>query len=653
LDQKKIVADALAAEKAGRLQEAINILKSGLKEFRGAPELVLPFARCHERLKLYPQAQAMYARLVGEGGKMSGPVALGLARCMLGQAKFDDARKILAPLYKQMPKNVEVLVGLARCAEHRKDLSDAGKLLDKAEAIAPDDKAVRHQRARLHVANKAPNDAVRLLEKNIDRKDPYGDSIDLWIETLKGQKRELYLRDKLKEYARRHPERPEFIFGLGVTYSRAGEVGNARKMLEKALGMLPNNYRILYELGVLERVSGNIEKSQELFAKVLELKPDHPAALRTYGVDQKYAYGDKFFTTLNREAANLTGLQPMDQVQMHFALGKAFDDVGEMSTAYRHYAIGGMKKRHIDHFNELSCARMFEVMKKVVNKETMAQAAQPGCEDEMPVFILGMPRSGTSLLEQILSSHPDIYGGGELKYMTSAVENIDINGRRVKLGDVEAAFVYDENASYADRGKWFVDILKGLTDKPYKRIVDKMPGNFNFVGLIHAILPKARIIHSRRHPVETCLSCYRILFAEGQQWTYNLSELGRYYKRYWDLMKHWRENFPGAMYEVRYEEIVADVEGQARKLIDCLGLEWHDECLEFYNTDRPVKTASASQVRKPIYTTSTNRWRRYEQYLGPLIEELGGIVQEYEAEIAHLVPKTPAEAGPPAARFEV
>ncbi|MCX8050200.1 MAG: sulfotransferase [Methylohalobius sp.] len=295
-----------------------------------------------------------------------------------------------------------------------------------------------------------------------------------------------------------------------------------------------------------------------------------------------------------------------------------------------------MKKRRQESYNEQTSARMFALMKQLVNRETLAKTEQKGYEDETPVFILGMPRSGTSLMEQILSSHPDIYGAGELKYMSAALENIEIAGRRIRLGDIEGAFAYDLNASYAQRGKWYVDTLKRLAPKPYKRIVDKMPGNFNFVGLIHAILPKARIIHSRRHPVETCLSCYRILFSEGQIWSYHLAELGRYYRRYWDLMQHWRTEFPGVMYEVRYEDIVADVEGQARRLIAYLGLEWNDSCLEFYNTDRPVKTASASQVKKPIYTSSVNRWRKYEKYLTPLLEELGDIVDQYEAEIAHL-----------------
>ncbi|MDF2462285.1 MAG: hypothetical protein K0Q43_520 [Ramlibacter sp.] len=641
MTQNTLLDQALEAEKQNRFPEALHLLRKSLRQTPATPEVLLPMARVHERMKKYAEAQAIYSKMVEAGGKMSTPVALGLSGALLGQSKFEQARKILAALYKQMPNSVPVLVGLAQCARHREDYTDAGKLLDKAQSLEADSKPARHERAQLQIATKAEMEAVKTLEANVDRKDPHPDSIDLWIDTVKKQKRDLYLREKLREFTKRHPQRPEFVFGLGLTYSRAGEVDNARVELEKVSKMLPNNFRIVYELGVLERLAGNIEKSQGMFEKVLELKPDHAAAIRTYGVDYKYAYGDPVFARLNTESANLSALQPMDQVQMHFALGKAFDDVGELPTSFRHYAIGGQKKRKQETYNEQNSARMFQVMKALITKETMDKTGQKGYEDDTPVFILGMPRSGTSLMEQILSSHPQIYGAGELKYMTSALENVDILGRRLKLGDVEAAFPYDENATFEQRGKWFADMLKSLppSGKKYPRIVDKMPGNFNFVGLVHAILPNARIIHSRRHPVETCLSCYRILFAEGHQWTYDLGQLGRYYKRYWDMMKHWETQFPGVMHQARYEDNVADVEGQAKKLIAYLGLEWDEKCLSFYNTDRPVKTASASQVRKPIYTTSTNRWRRYEKYLGPLLEEIGEIVEEYEAEIAHLAPK--------------
>jgi tetratricopeptide (TPR) repeat protein len=426
-----------------------------------------------------------------------------------------------------------------------------------------------------------------------------------------------------------------------VACNRAGELSLARPALEKANQLMPNNSKILYELGLVERVAGHIEKSRDYIRQSLRLNPDQAAALRTLGTDHKYQYGDEEFKRLNHVAAALSDAKLEDQVQLHFALGKAFDDVGELDASFAHYAIGGRKKRSQETYSDKNNKRMYQVLSQVFNGKVLQNPAQKGCDSDVPVFILGMPRSGTSLMEQILSSHPDVFGAGELKILTGVVENIEVGQNRVRLGDVEAAFPYEENASYEARGKRYVERLQRLAPagSHYKRIVDKMPGNFNFVGAIKLIMPNAKIIHSRRHPVETCLSCYRIHFAEGHPWTYNLRELGRYYRYYWNLMKHWRDAMPGGMLEIRYEENVADVEGQARRLIDYLGLPWNDSCLNFHETDRPVKTASASQVRKPIYKSSTNRWRKYEAYLGPLLAEIGDLVEEYESEIAHLIEK--------------
>lgn len=631
-----ILENAQKTEQAGRITDAIEILRKGLRQAPGNHEILLQLGQLNLKLKKYTEASQVFSRMAGTEGKMPIPAAVGLAKSFIGLGKYDQARELLQPLHAAVPNNIDVLVGLASWAISKGQLTEAESFLDDVAKQKKDVPAATHVRARLELAKKNHEEAIKLLESNMDREQPFGDSIDVWLDTLKDLKRDLYVRKKLIYFSQRYPKRPEYVFGLGITYSRAGEINNARTTFQRALKMLPNNYRILYELAVLERLAGNIELSQDLLKDVLKLKSDHPSAIRTFGVDYKYSYGDEYFTRVNTQAATMDTLAPMEQVQYHFALAKAFDDVGELQTAFKHYEVGGVKKRKIDKYVEGNSARMFEIMKKVVNKEFLPRDPSLGCPDETPVFILGMPRSGTSLMEQILSSHPDVFGAGELKYMTSATENIDIAGRRLKLGDIEPAFAYDLNASFADRGKWFADMLRSTADKPYKRIVDKMPGNFNFVGIIQAILPNAKIIHSRRHPVETCLSCYRILFAEGHQWTYDLGQLGRYYKRYWNMMEHWRQNYPGVMYEVRYEDNVADVEGQAKALINYLNLDWDDNCLNFYNTDRPVKTASASQVRKPIYKTSTNRWRKYEAYLGPLLEEIGDIVEQYESEIAHL-----------------
>ncbi len=617
--------------------QAINVLRRAARDSQGDAELMARLAGLYETVKKPDQALEVYQQLAQQhGDRVPGPVAVGLARNLVALARYESAIKLLEPLHKNAPKNIDVLVALATCRRHRGSLDDAKKLIGQALALSPQEPNALFEAAKILLADKQVDKAIATLEKNLLRDTLHGDSLDLWMETLRAADRHRYLQDKLEEMCQQYPSRVEFVFGYAVVTHRAGEYSLARPAFDRAKSLLPDSYKILYEYGVMERTAGNIEKSRQLILRSLELNPEQPAALRTYGVDHKYVYGDDPFKRLNLAAANLTSMKTMEQVQLHFALAKAFDDVGELDAAFQHYAIGGAKKRKESPYNERESSKMSRLIQQIVTRDRFDETGQQGFDSEAPVFILGMPRSGTSLMEQILASHPDIFGAGELKLMVAALDNMPFGKVRLQLREREPAFAYEQNATWKQRGEWYVNRLQKLADKPYLRIVDKMPGNFNHVGEIHAVLPKARIIHSRRHPVETCLSIYRILFAEGHQWSYNLAELGRYYRRYWNLMKHWREQFPGLMYEVRYEDNVADVEGQAKKLIDYLGLEWNDNCLNFHQTERAVKTASASQVRKPIYKTSTNRWGKYKPYLGPLLEELGDIVDEYEAEIAHL-----------------
>ncbi len=625
-----LIAQALQTEKKEGIGAALAKLREAGKQHPNDQKILFHTAHMFEKSKQYLPALGYYQRIAERHEKIPPDVALGMARCLLATKRSDRAQKLFDLLNEKAPKNKEVLIGLAGCKRHQKDLEGAEVLVRQALEMDPAFMPAKHELAEVLFAQKKFDEALAVVEQNVFREDLYGDSLDLWMLKLWDNKREKYMQDQLESLVKKYPKKVEFIFAYGVVANRAGEITLALPALEKANALLPNNAKILYEMGVVERISGNIEKSQDLIRRSLTLRPDFPAGLRTYGVDHKYEYGDEEFKRINKAAANLTEMSPEDQVQMHYGLAKAFDDVGELDAAYANYGIGGAKKRKVEVYNEKNNAKLFQIMAKVLNKDFFAAPREPGCDSDVPVFILGMPRSGTSLIEQILSSHPDIFGAGELKIMTSVLENISVGPTRLRMNDVEPAFPYDDKASYEARGRRYLEQLSRLAPKPYKRIVDKMPGNFNFVGLIHLILPNAKIIHSERHPVETCLSCYRIHFAEGQQWSYNLRELGRYYKRYWHLMRHWRETLPGVMYEIKYEDNVADVEGSARALIDHLSLPWTDDCLRFYETERPVKTASASQVRKPIYNTSVNRWKKYEKYLTPLLEELGDIPEQYE-----------------------
>jgi tetratricopeptide (TPR) repeat protein len=646
-DVNKIIKEIAELEAARRFPVALEAAQIAFRKYPQVKAIKIALANLLVICKEYEQAFSIYKKMneqmLKANGKSDLNILIKLARCMFLLKQYEQADKLFSELLEIAVDHPDVMAGKAICLKHAEKIIESEQMMMRTLQINPKHKDALYALAEIKLTQNKTDEALVLLETNIRRPDVHGDSIDLWMSTLDKLDRNRYAQDVLQVLANDYPNIVEFIYGFAVLANRAGEITLARPAYLKALKISPLNARLYYELGVIERISGDLEKSQEMIGEALKIQPDNPAALRTFGSDLKYDYGDENYKRLNYVAAKFSEFKPIEQLHMHYALAKAQEDVGELDAAFRHYGIAGGKKRKLENYNEREAARLCQIIPQVVTKNNLAIAKDRGYESNVPVFILGMPRSGTSLMEQILSSHPEIFGAGELKYFAGVLENMGLGndkGIRLRMGDKDPIFKYEDNVAWAVRGQRYVDKLKTLTDKPdYKRIVDKMPGNYNFVGLIHALLPNAKIIHSRRHPVETCLSCYRIHFAEGHQWSYNLRELGRHYKRYWALMQYWREAFPGVMYEAVYEENVADVEGSAKKLIDYLGLEWNDNCLNFYNTDRPVKTASVTQVRKPIYKTSTNRWRKYEKYLGPLLEELGDIVPQYEAEIAHLIEK--------------
>ena len=243
-----------------------------------------------------------------------------------------------------------------------------------------------------------------------------------------------------------------------------------------------------------------------------------------------------------------------------------------------------------------------------------------GDPSDVPVFVLGMPRSGTTLTEQIIASHPDVHGAGELRDLMQVAQQQVSNGLFQTFPDSLADLTPQTLSAW---GRQYVDGLRQRAPDA-RRITDKMPANYLALGLIPLILPHAKIIHVKRNPVDTCVSCFTRLFNRHQDATYDLAELGRHYASYARLMQHWREVLPaGTFHEVQYEELVANTEQQARALIEYCGLEWNEACLDFHKTKRNIRTASVTQVRQPIYASSVERWRHYEKYLGPLLAGLG------------------------------
>jgi hypothetical protein len=320
-------------------------------------------------------------------------------------------------------------------------------------------------------------------------------------------------------------------------------------------------------------------------------------------------------------AQGSASLAEEDQISLHFTLGKAYADIEDNERSFHHLRAGNALRRSQLAYNETGTLNYLEYCRKVYDRALLSGKRPCGDESQLPVFVIGMPRSGSTLVEQILSSHPKVFGAGEIEdFRNLAIERAAFRQPGSRFLELIAAM---PGAELTRLGKDYLARVRPLAPNA-ARIVDKMLGNFQFIALIHLALPNARIIHTRRDPIDTCLSCFSKHFSFGHAFTCDLGELGRYYAAYRRLMEHWRDVLPeGIMLEVQYEDVVADLEGQARRLIAYCGLEWDGACLAFHKTERPVRTASAAQVRQPIYGTSIARWRPDPATLAPLLAGIG------------------------------
>jgi tetratricopeptide (TPR) repeat protein len=382
---------------------------------------------------------------------------------------------------------------------------------------------------------------------------------------------------------------PSFADALGnkgLLLAELGRADEARAVLEQAIALAPTDIRAHYNLTLWRRT-----------------RPD-----------------DAHFQALRDMAQDMTSLTDDRKIHLHYALGKAFADVGDPARSFQHLLAGSALKRDQVVYDEAATLAGFERLRDQVSQGLIRERAGLGAPSPAPVFILGMPRSGTTLVEQILASHSQVFAAGETSAFAAAARALEAEAA---IGPtlIEAPILWGP-----EQLRRLGEIYLSKTRADAARVTNKTPDNFRFVGLIHLALPGARIIHVRRDPIDTCLSCFSKLFGGDLPYTYDLAELGRYYRAYDALMAHWTAVLPpGVMLEVRYEDIVADLESQARRLVAHCGLDWEPACLDYHQTERWVHTASASQVREPIYRTAIGRSRPPRDVLRPLIDALGAV----------------------------
>ncbi len=412
------------------------------------------------------------------------------------------------------------------------------------------------------------------------------------------------------------PSDPNAWLGLALSCQRQKHYEEAAKYHRKVLELAPGNTLAAFNLGRLLQGDGEFEAATVYLKQVIQMLPEHGGAHYELARCRKYRAGDPHIAEMEGILTN-PSLAPDQRRYLHYALAKVYDDIGSADEAMQHLNTASAidppafdREEHTELVNRLV---------KAFSRELFSSRAASGDPTEKLVFVVGMPRSGTTLVDQMLSSHPAVHAAGELIYfhhMANAVASRVHSGHPYPecVADLEPAQLKSMQGNYLN--------LFNRLPAEITRITNKFPENYLVLGLIALLFPRARIIHCRRDPMDICLSNYFQYFQRGQDYSFSQENLGFYYREYERLMDHWRETIPNPFIEVVYEDLIADFANQSRRLVEFAGLEWNDRCLAFYDNRNTVGTASVWQVRQPVYTSSVARWKKYEKHLGPLKEAL-------------------------------
>lgn len=404
---------------------------------------------------------------------------------------------------------------------------------------------------------------------------------------------------------------------LGAVLTELGRLDEATAAIGRALALRPDFAAAHNNLGMALRDNGKIDEAVAAFRRAIAAEPDRAEAYgNLYGL-KTVAATEPDITAMGALLAR-PSVTDRDAIVLGFALASAHESRGDHDAAFGFLDRANRLKRASIEYDGDARESMIRRITAVFDRDLVARRVGQGCPSPAPIFVIGMPRSGTSLVEQILASHSQVSGGGELRVLPSLVDDLD-RRTRTRYPDFVAGLAAQEFRRLGE--SYVAGAARRAT--PGLRFTDKLPDNFLHVGLIHLILPSATIVHCVRDPVDTCVSCYKVNFATGMGFAYDLGELGRYYRLYDALMEHWRAILPGRSVDVSYETLVSSPEAEIRKLLEFCQLGWEDGCLGFHQTARAVRTASAAQVRQPIYTSSVGRWKPYERHLTPLLEALG------------------------------
>lgn len=511
---------------------------------------------------------------------------------ILNKGELDSAEKIFQEVLQRNPDSINALRYLAVAFwRGKKRLDDAEALLRKATQLAPDYVGAWLILGALLLERQKQMEAVTVYLKSTELE----------------------------------PKNPETWGGLGNAYSVAMYPDKAINAYERSIALDPDVAGVQMSYAHALKTVGRQDDSLVAYRNAVRLKPDFGevywsmANLKIFNFEEYEI--DDMVNQLDQD-----GLDESADIHFRFALGKAFEDNKDYDKAWHHYHTGNQRQRMLVNHDPMEWEARQEAVKNTFSKELLEARRGKGFDAPDAIFIVGLPRSGSTLVEQILASHSQVEGTSELPILGRIASSI---GRyRTDGVHYPEAFIDLRDKDLRAYGKQYMEESRRhrITDKPL--FTDKLPNNFPFVGMAHLILPNAKFINARRHPFDSCLGGYKQLFGHGQNFTYDMLDIAHYYQQYDAMMKHWHEVLPGKVLDVHYEETVTDLETQVRRILDHLGLPFEESCLRYYETDRAVKTASSEQVRQPIYTGALGAWRRYEKHLDLWQQQLGYIIDE-------------------------
>ena len=526
---------------------------------------------------------------------------LNPARKALAQAaehqqagRWAEAEKICRDILRRDPRDVNALRLLGTCAAHGGRQREAERLLRRAVTQAPDYAEARRDLGRLFKEQQRLEEAIAEFEK----------AIELEPGIFQGH------------------------FLLASVLAPAARSYDAIEAYRKVIELRPKHAGGWLGLGHMLKTVGRQEEAIEAYRECIRLKPGNGEIYWSLANLKTYKLSDADIAEIEAQLAlDKDEVDTQSRVNFLFALAKAWEDRGDFERAWHYYEEGNSTQRMEENYDPVRTEVLNDAIIQVFEPELLESRRGQGHPSAEPIFIVGLPRSGSTLLEQILASHSQVEGTAELPY--AGIVSNSVSRNRADGVNYPHAVRSLDAAQLRQLGQDYLDLARIHRTEGRPRFIDKMPNNFPTVGFLQLVLPNAKIIDARRYPLDSCLSCYRQLFARGQSFTYDLTDIGEYFLQYQRMMDYWHEVLPGRVLTVQYEDMVTDFENQVRRLLDYCELPFEENCVRFWETERPVRTASSEQVRQPIYTQSIHRWRRYEHHLGELIEVLQPVLPRY------------------------